>query len=125
MAGLEINCPFCGSKTRIRTSEKQSLLTVKAQLNCPNCGQLKADFVGQICNIKRAVFIDCEDANHWEKPEKELIKEGKIQAKDNAQRLKELQSNQGDLFEPNKPTLPPEKMTPLERVARRARVAQH
>lgn len=124
MAGLEINCPFCGSKIRIRTSERPTLLTIKAQLNCPHCGQLKADFVGQICNIKRAVFIDCEDANHWEKPEKELIKEGKIKAKDNAQRLKELQGNQADLFAPKPPTLPPEKFSPVERMARRASVAR-
>lgn len=119
---LSILCPFCGGVTRIRTSERPTLLTVQTTLNCPNCGQLKADFVGQITNIKRAVYIDCEEANRWEKPEKELIKEGKIQAKDNAQRLQELKGAQQDLFAPK--GLSPEQMTPAQRVERRERLAQ-
>ena len=114
---LSIHCPFCGHSCRIRTSNRPTLLTVQASLNCPHCGQLKADFVGQITNIKRAVYVDCEEANRWEKPEKELIKEGKIQPKDNDQRLKELKGTQQDLFAPK--GKPPEKMTPAERVARR------
>lgn len=118
---LSILCPFCGGVTRIRTSERPTLLTVQATLNCPNCGQLKADFVGQITNIKRAVYVDCDEANRWEKPEKELIKEGKIQAKDNAQRLAELKGEQQDLFNNNPPQ---EKMTVAERVALRAGLSQ-
>lgn len=123
MAGLEIKCPFCGRSARIRNSERPSLLSVQAQVNCPNCGQLKAVFVGQLINIKRAVYIDCEDASKWDKPENELIKEGKIQGKDNDQRLRELRGTQQDLFAQGPKELPPEKITPAERVALRASVA--
>lgn len=98
MASFNLNCPFCGGAIRTRTSERPTLLTVKAKVNCPNCGQLKADFVGQLCNIKRAVFVDCEEANQWEKTEKELIAEGKITRKTNKQRLDELRGEQVDLF---------------------------
>lgn len=124
MAGLEIKCPFCGSSARIRKSERPSLLSVQAQVNCPNCGQLKAQFVGQLINIKRAVYIDCEDASKWDKPENELIKEGKIQGKDNAQRLRELRGSQQDLFAQKPKELPPEKVTPAERVALRASLSK-
>lgn len=124
MAGITLNCPFCGYRCNVRTSERPTLLTVTATLNCSNCGQLKADFVGQITNIKRAVFIDCDEASQWNSTEKEQIQAGKIKAKDNAQRLAELKGEQEDLFK-DKSTLPPEKMTPLERMARRASVAQH
>ncbi|HDL3434387.1 TPA: transcriptional regulator, partial [Mannheimia haemolytica] len=69
MAGLSIICPFCGNTARIRGSSRPSLLSYQAQLTCSNCGQLKADFVGQLINIKRAVFIECDEANQWDKPE--------------------------------------------------------
>lgn len=98
MANLEIKCPFCGGSARIRTSERPTILSIKAQVYCSDCGQLKADFFGQIANIRRAVFVECNEANNWEKTEKELIKEGKIQAKSNEQRLKELKGSQPDLF---------------------------
>lgn len=119
MAGLSITCPFCGGVANIRNSLRPTLLTVQAQVNCSRCGQLKAEFVGQLTNIKRAVFIECDEANQWDKPERELIKEGKIQGKDNAQRLKELRGSQQDLFAPIPGQLPPEKITPAEKIAKR------
>ncbi|UQX78654.1 transcriptional regulator [Mannheimia haemolytica] len=119
MAGLSIICPFCGNTARIRGSSRPSLLSYQAQLTCSNCGQLKADFVGQLINIKRAVFIECDEANQWDKPENELIKEGKIQGKDNAQRLKELRGSQQDLFANMPGQLPPEKITSAEKIAKR------
>ena len=75
MAGLTIYCPFCGQRAGIRTTEKLSLLVTKARIYCPSCGQLNADFVGQISNIKRAVYVDCPEANNWEKTEKETLQE--------------------------------------------------
>ena len=61
MAGLTIYCPFCGQRAGIHTTEKLSLLVTKARIYCPSCGQLNADFVGQISNIKRAVYVDCPE----------------------------------------------------------------
>ncbi|GAB1671738.1 DnaJ-like cysteine-rich domain-containing protein [Mannheimia haemolytica] len=124
MAGLSITCPFCGGIARIRNSHRPTLLSVQAQVNCSHCGQLKADFVGQLINIKRAVFIECDEANQWDKPENELIKEGKIQGKDNAQRLKELRGSQQDLFAKMPGQLPPEKITPAEKIAKRTSLSK-
>lgn len=116
--GLTINCPFCGANCRIRTSEKPSLLTIRARIYCSNCGELRADFVGQLTNIKRAVYVDCPESQHWEKPERELLKEQGKKPLKNTERLQYIQrgEKQPDLFskEPEKKIL-----TPLERVERR------
>ncbi|WGE51330.1 transcriptional regulator [Actinobacillus equuli subsp. haemolyticus] len=114
MAGLEIKCPFCGGSAGIRTSERPSLLTVQAQIYCARCGQLKADFVGQLTNIKRAVFIDCPEANSWEKTENELLKENKLAPMSNEERIKQLKAENTQLS-----FLPREK-TPAERIEARA-----
>lgn len=119
MAGLTLFCPFCGGKAVIRTSSRPSILTVQAKVNCSNCGQLKAEFVGQLTNIQRAVFVEAPEVSQWEKTEKELIKEGKIKAQSNAERLNALKGEQQDLFEPK-----PE-MSVAERVARRKSVQHH
>lgn len=112
---IAIFCPLCGGKTSTRRSYRPTLSTVTAKLYCSQCGELEADFEGQITNIRRAVFVDVPEASRWEKPEKELIQEGKIKAKSNEQRLKELKG------EGEKITPPPE-VSPAERVARRKSV---
>ena len=101
MAGLTIYCPFCGQRAGIRTTEKLSLLVTKARIYCPSCGQLNADFVGQISNIKRAVYVDCPEANNWEKTEKETLQEKGIKPMTNEERLAQLKGQdkpQGKLF---------------------------
>lgn len=68
---------------------------------CPSCGQLNADFVGQISNIKRAVYVDCPEANNWEKTEKETLQEKGIKPMTNEERLAQLKGQdkaQGKLF---------------------------
>lgn len=82
MAGLKIKCPFCGNTTRIRSSERPTLLSVKAYITCPSCGELKAEFVGELINVRKAIFIDCNEVHLWDKPEQELMKEGKLQPKE-------------------------------------------
>ena len=101
MSGLTIYCPFCGHKASIRTSSKLSLLVTSARIYCPQCNQLQAEFVGQITNIKRAVFVDCPEANTWEKNEKELLKEEGIKTMSNDERLAQIKAvakAQGNLF---------------------------
>lgn len=99
MAGLTIKCPFCGGRCSIRTSERPSILTVKADIYCNNCGTLSADFVGQLVNVKRAVFIDCPEVSNWSKTEKEQINEDGKRPLSNAERVKQLkEGKQPDLF---------------------------
>ena len=101
MAGLTIYCPFCGQRAGIRTTEKLSLLVSKARIYCPSCGQLNADFVGQISNIKRAVYVDCPEENNLEKTEKETLQEKGIKPMTNEERLAQLKGqdkSQGKLF---------------------------
>ncbi|OOF37382.1 transcriptional regulator [Rodentibacter heidelbergensis] len=93
MSGLTIYCPFCGHKVGIRTSSKLSLLVTSARLYCPQCNQLQAEFVGQITNIRRAVFVDCPEANGWEKSEKELLKEAGMKPMTNEERLAQLKAS--------------------------------
>lgn len=117
--GVEIKCPFCGGRASIRTSERPSLLTVKASVFCPNCNQLKGEFVGQLTNVKRAVFIDCPEVNRWEKSEKEMLKEQGKSAPTNEERLAKLKqdaSGQKWLFAEEKPQ---REISPLERQAKR------
>lgn len=90
---IEIFCPFCGSKTNTRTSERPSLLLVQATVNCPNCGQLKAEFIGQLTNVKRAVYIDCPEVTRWEKTEKEQLKEAGKRPLTNEERLNKLKQD--------------------------------
>ncbi|OBX08526.1 hypothetical protein QV08_04805 [Gallibacterium salpingitidis] len=117
---LTIKCPFCGSDCRIRTSDNPSLLTVKAQIYCANCNELKADFIGQITNVKRAIYIDCPEAQRWEKPEKELIREQGKKPISNDERIQYLKRGeaQPDLFQ----TPPKKPLTPLERIERREKL---
>lgn len=101
MGGLTIYCPFCGHKAGIRTSAKLSLLVTTARIYCPQCNQLQAEFTGQITNIRRAVFVDCPEANTWEKSEKETLKEKGIKPMTNDERLAQLtgkDKDQGKLF---------------------------
>lgn len=117
--GVEIKCPFCGGRASIRTSERPSLLTVKASVFCSNCNQLKGEFVGQLTNVKRAVFIDCPEVNQWEKSEKETLKEQGKNAPTNEERLAKLKqdaSGQKWLFAEEKPQ---REISPLERQAKR------
>ncbi|OOF57319.1 transcriptional regulator [Rodentibacter myodis] len=93
MSGLTIYCPFCGHKAGIRTSGKLSLLVTSARLYCPQCNQLQAEFIGQITNIRRAVFVDCPEASNWEKSEKELLKEAGIKPMTNEERLARLKES--------------------------------
>lgn len=74
----------------VRTSERPTLLTIQAELFCPVCNQIRASFVGQIMNVRRAVFIDCPEANTWDKPEKELLKEKGVKPLTNEQRIQLL-----------------------------------
>lgn len=118
--GMDIKCPFCGHSARIRTSEKLSLLVTRAQVYCPTCNQLKAEFVGQLTNIKRAVYVDCPEANHWDKTEKETLQEKGIKPLTNDERLAQIKAGgQSDLqmFLPPqiKPCKPNAGKTPLER----------
>ncbi|MEH8044895.1 transcriptional regulator [Gallibacterium anatis] len=117
---INVKCPFCGGNCQVRTSDKPSLLTVKAQVYCPNCGGLRADFMGQLTNIKRAIYIDCPEAGKWEKPEKQLIKEQGKTPITNEMRLEHLRRGeaQPDLF-----SQPPKKtLTPAKRLARREKI---
>lgn len=99
--GLTIYCPFCGHKAGIRTSDKLSLLVTKARIYCPQCNQLQAEFVGQITNIKRAVFVECPEANNWEKTEKEILQETGQKPMSNEERIAQIKAagnTQGKLF---------------------------
>lgn len=97
---LNIKCPFCGGSCNIRTSERPTLLTVQAQVYCRSCGTLKADFVGQLTNIKRALFIDCPEAERWSKTEKEQIQEDGKRPLTNEERVAQFRAgkDQPDLF---------------------------
>lgn len=114
---LEIKCPFCGGSCNIRTSERPTLLTVQAKVYCKNCGTLNADFIGQLTNVKRALFIDCPEAERWSKTEKEQIEEEGKRPLTNEQRVAQFKAgkDQPDLFH----TEAEQAMTPQERVARR------
>lgn len=114
---LEIKCPFCGGKCNIRTSERPTILTVQAKVYCHNCGTLSADFVGQLTNVKRALFIDCPEAERWSKTEKEQIAEDGRKPLSNEERVKQFKAgkDQPDLFQGE----PAKALTPAERVARR------
>lgn len=128
---IEIFCPFCGSKTNTRTSQRPSLLLVQASVNCPNCGQLKAEFIGQLTNVKRAVYIDCPEVNQWEKNEKEQLKEEGKRPLTNEERLSKLKqdaSKQKWLFaddeKPKQEEAPTvREKTPLERQQARRSVS--
>ncbi|MFZ7108556.1 transcriptional regulator [Avibacterium avium] len=87
---INIKFPFCGGDTKTRTSHKPSLLSVKATIYCPNCGQLKAQFMGQLYEVKRAVYIDCPEAQKWNETEKEQIDKGTLKAVSNQERLDSL-----------------------------------
>lgn len=88
--GLKLPCPVCDAQMSIRTSSRPTLLTVQAECFCPVCNQIRASFVGQIMNVRRAVFIDCPEANTWDKPEKELLKEKGVKPLTNEQRIQLL-----------------------------------
>ena len=67
----------------------------------PKVGKFNADFVGQISNIKRAVYVDCHEANNWDKTEKETLQEKGIKPMTNEERLAQLKGQdkaQGKLF---------------------------
>ncbi|MGX3020488.1 transcriptional regulator [Ursidibacter sp. B-7004-1] len=100
LMALEIRCPFCGGKCNIRTSERPTLLTVQAKIYCQNCGTLQADFVGQLTNVKRALFIDCNEAERWSKTEKEQIQEDGKRPLTNDERIAQFRAGkeQPDLF---------------------------
>lgn len=129
--GLSIKCPFCGGEAAIRTSERPSLLSVQAKLQCNRCGDFKGDFIGQIINVKRAVFVDCPEVNQWDKSENEYLKEKGLKKKSNEEHLADLKGQavkeakqQLSFFERE---LPPERedKQPLTRMEKRAKVARH
>lgn len=124
MAGLEIKCPFCGGKCSVRTSERPTLLSIRATVYCRSCGTLKADFIGQLTNVKRALFLDCPQAERWSKTEKEQIKEDGKKPLSNEERLRQFRAgkDQPDLFESD--SEPQKPLTPAERVELRKSV-QH
>ena len=75
--------------------------------------------MGQLTNVKRAVFIDCPEVNRWEKSEKEILKEQGKNAPTNEERLAKLKqdaSGQKWLFTEEKPQ---REISPLERQAKR------
>lgn len=102
MVGLTIQCPFCGKRAGIRTSKRESLLVITADLYCSNCNKLKAKFMGEITEIKRAIYVDCPESAKWDKPESEIIKE------------KEAKGEQADAQQKA-----PREKTPLERILAR------
>lgn len=92
--GLSIICPFCGGRASIRDSNRVGLLAYQALVKCHNCGTLKADFVGQLTNVRRAVYIDCPESKSWDKPENEWLKEKGIRKLTNEERIKQLKGEE-------------------------------
>ncbi|MEG9530172.1 transposase [Mannheimia indoligenes] len=67
MAGLKILCPFCGKPTKIRSSERPSAEITIAYVSCHYCGEFQGKFMGELVDIKKAVFIDYKDDQQWGK----------------------------------------------------------
>lgn len=72
--GLAIFCPRCGSKLNVSTSERPSLITVKAMLVCcnPRCDGYRCDFVGEMLNFRTATFHAAPEIANWTKTESNM-----------------------------------------------------
>lgn len=72
--GLAIFCPRCGGKLNVSTSERPSLISVKAILVCcnPRCDGYRCDFVGEMLNFRTATFREAPEISSWTKTERNL-----------------------------------------------------
>ncbi|KMK50516.1 hypothetical protein RO21_11285 [[Actinobacillus] muris] len=120
---INVKCPFCGNATQTRTSWQTGILSLQASVYCPKCGGLKADFVGQLINVKRAVFVDAPETAKWDKTEQELQAENRLPKISNEERLACIRNGekQPDLFKPKQAEEKPD-LTPQARVERRKKL---
>jgi hypothetical protein len=53
---LKITCPNCKKAMNVRTSDRPTETTVRAELYCTHCAGVKAKFIGELLDVKYAHY---------------------------------------------------------------------
>ncbi|KDB46217.1 hypothetical protein KZ453_06185 [Glaesserella parasuis] len=79
--GVMLSCPRCEHPLNIITSERPTLLTVKARIVCcnPRCEGFRSDFLGEMLNFSLATFRPAPEVASW------TLSEVKVKRKDENQ----------------------------------------